>query len=119
MHVDHCPRHGDVDAILRSGHYMDRKGRFWMRNAIEWWTDTSRPWRSIPPSQMRTLILREQHREVCPGLRACEGHPVPHVVTYRGAGYFSAFGPYDGGFRRRPSLTEALDAARHMTGETP
>lgn len=125
-----CPEHGDVDAILASGEYRDRKGRTWFRcetpcvHGGGWWlprwsrVNRLEDWH-LTPDQMRTLIERDMHRAVCPGLRWCASHPAPHVIYWRGSRHYVAYNLATRQTETHPTLGAALDAARHTTGETP
>ena len=114
----HCSEHGDVDAILASGEYRDRKGRTWQPLGVGgvWWHSPSD--RTLTPDQMRFKIIRERHRGECPGLSACEGHPVPHVARHDRR-LWHAYPPHGVASNLYRTFGAALDAARHMTGETP
>lgn len=110
----------DIDAILASGQYVDRRGRVWLgagiNGGVRYWCTFTVPRRVATEDQLRLRIVREKHRATCPGLRRCHDHPVPHVLTWGrfGSDVYGAgenFGAY------RVSLAEALDAARRMTGE--
>lgn len=107
----------DVDAILASGEYRDRKGRTWvltsrLLGAPEWAHDVGDGWFVRTPDQMRTLITRDLHRDKCPGLALCERHPAPQVWK-EGHSWFLGTGWE---VIEYPTLAAALDAARHMTG---
>lgn len=120
-----CPVLGSADAIMTLGEYVDRRWRIWRRNRVGVWSHmkdfhpTYGPvYDRIGDAQMRLLIRRDQHRDVCPGLRDCEDHPVPHVMSYGGAAAWDAWGPGDWHVCSRPSLPEAFAAAeRLVTGE--
>ena len=60
----------DVDAILASGVYVDRRGSRWERTDqgeyTQWWSEDE--WPCIEHADMRRLIERDLHRETCPGL---------------------------------------------------
>ena len=113
----------DIDKILASGSYTDRNGREWSPwhdltgGPSEWirWGD-HRFEHPLTPDQMRLKIERDLHRAVCPGLRRCQEHPVPHVVYWRLSRSFAVYNlPAD---REEAAYTheQALEAARHMTG---
>lgn len=113
-----CPVHGCADAIMTLGEYVDRRWRIWRRNRVGVWSHmkdfhpTYGPvYDRIGDAQMRLLIRRDQHRDVCPGLRDCEDHPVPNVVSYGGAAAWDVWGPGDWYVCSRPSLPEAFAAA--------
>lgn len=117
----------DVDAILARGRYTDLKGRTWFKcvtlcaHGGGWWlaskglTRRLEDWH-LTHDQMRTLIVRDQHRETCPGLRRCQEHPVPHVVYWRLSRWFAVYDLPGGREETAYTLAEAIDAARHMTG---
>lgn len=119
-----CSVHGDVDAILASGTYADRKGRVWKSwedftgDYVEWIAESYTT--VLTPDRMRLKIVRDLHRDECPGLRECFTHPVPQVFTDEDGDFcaYPALGMPDLG-TWHPTLGVALDAARHMTGETP
>lgn len=114
-----CPVHGDVDSILASGRYVDRRGREWLYDPdFDIWVVSVQTHEYvtniegiIDPAQMRLMIERDQHRDVCPGLRDCDDHPVPNVVSYGGAAAWDVWGPGDWYVCSRPSLPEAFAAA--------
>lgn len=111
-----CPVHGDIDEILESGRYTDRRGRKWKNvthlNVESWAAEPyGRP--DILPAQMRLMIERDQHRGECRGLDSCTSHPVPHVLA--GRAFWGRFYVYEGGPRGiRSTLAEAMDAARAL-----
>lgn len=119
----------DVDAIMADGLYADRKGRWWRRSewlygSVEWLNYGSSGPYALTPAQMRTLIEcdlrrdeRDFHHDECPGLRYCNDHPVPQVVCFPGLRVFTAYGPNSTSSHDYPTHEQALDAARHMTGE--
>ncbi|RBP66407.1 hypothetical protein DFO66_103354 [Brevibacterium sanguinis] len=84
-----CPAHGDVDAILASGRYVDRRGVHWKALAAgQTWGRVNESGFAIggvmlTPDQMRLLIERDRHRDECPGLNRCWNHPVPKVAQSR------------------------------------
>ena len=116
-----------VDEILASGWYTDRRGRGWdyVETVTSWCSPeidaegASWGYRYLDTAQMRLLIERDMHRDVCEGLMTCTNHPVPHVVAYlRWAGVVQAY-PSDSdtsgrGGAVRPTLFEAMDAARAL-----
>ena len=109
----------DVDAILRSGEYTDRRGSRWghVRTAGLWvlWADPSRV--RLTPAQMKRLIVRDLHRAECPGLDSCGAHPVATVA--KGArGGWATFPPRCDVGRVRPTFAEAIAAAHNTTGDT-
>lgn len=113
-----CPVHGYADAIMTLGEYVDRRWRIWRRNRVGVWSHmkdfhpTYGPvYDRIGDAQMRLLIRRDQHRAVCPGLRECQNHPVPHVVSYGRSGYFTAHSECMDGSTFRDTLPEAFAAA--------
>ena len=113
-----CDVHGNVDALMAWGEYVDRRGSVWQHVQImsEWvlpvmgWANGS--W-YLNPAQMRLRIVREQHRDMCPGLDSCGTHPVATVA--KGAlGGWVAFPPhYDAG-RAHTTFAEAIDAAQQL-----
>ena len=109
----------DVDAILASGSYTDRRGTWWgYMRGIDRWVDREVT-TDLTPAQMRQKIVRDLHRTECPGLQACGNHPVPRVILRRWGRMSGLWGVTPGlGLAPiwRDTLTEALDAARHMTG---
>ena len=72
-----------VDEILIGHEYLDRRGRRWQK-LIEptGWVNMSEH-RFLTRNQMRLLIERDQHRDVCEGLQECGYHPVPFVEIFR------------------------------------
>lgn len=62
----------DVDAILASGVYVDRRGSRWERTDqggyTQWWSEDE--WPCIEHADMRRLIERDLHRAECPGLES-------------------------------------------------
>ena len=108
-----------VDEILIGHEYLDRRGRRWQK-LIEptGWVNMSEH-RFLTRNQMRLLVERDQHRDVCPGLRDCFAHPVPHVVSYqRNAGVVQAYPADRDHDARRASVhttfSRAMDAARAL-----
>ena len=102
-----------VDEILESGRYVDGRGGKWVRcsGAAEWlgWFCVSGGRPFLTTAQMRLLIERDQHRDECPGLWACEDHPVPAVTLsrmFRPRVYVNG-DPY-------AWFSEAMDAARAL-----
>jgi len=63
--------------------YKDRQNRLWNR------VNADHLWRCISSDQVMTdeaislLIVREAHRDDCPGLYYCSNHPVPFVCHSR------------------------------------
>ena len=113
-----CPVHGYADAIMSAGRYVDRRGRRWHLCPAKRWKHAAdiHPafgvlYDTLTPAQMRLMIERDQHRAVCPGLRDCDDHPVPNVVSYGGAAAWDVWGPGDWYVCSRPSLPEAFAAA--------
>ncbi|MCD1287315.1 MULTISPECIES: hypothetical protein [unclassified Brevibacterium] len=107
-----------VDEILTTGRYTDRRGREWAKHnyyhgTVEWMHPLGDGTCHInTPTQMRLLIERDMHRDVCEGLYRCSNHPTPKVLAY--AGLFTVTkarrlveAPYD-------TLPEAMDAARAL-----
>lgn len=82
-----CPVHGDPDAIMDSGVYVDRRSHVWrgsydlLYKTTRWEDETTG--HAATPDQMRLRIERDQHRDECPGLRRCSEHPVPVVAKSR------------------------------------
>ncbi len=121
-----CPVHGDVDAILKSGRYTDRRGRAWSYLPLtqKWFYPVfdhqgiSWPAEKTPTTQMRLLIERDQHRDGCEGLKRCEAHPVPFVNAYQMLKpvRFVAYRPndFDDEIGTFHTLPEAMDAARAL-----
>lgn len=107
-----CPEHGNVDAILASGTYTDRRGRKWKRcTTIGCWHKDPHPSPGTAPSDIRKIIERDQHRDVCRGLDSCILHPVPHVLAGRAwAGTYKVIGRY-GESRYGDTHAEAMTAA--------
>ena len=118
-----------VDGILAAGQYMDRRGQVWLRCPIEcflgggWFCRSAigsarkRAGWHLPESEMRLLIERDQHRDECPGLNACNGHPVPSVITpiawgNRDYEVYAAWANTASTFKQ--SLPAAMDAARAL-----
>ena len=116
-------RNMTVDEILATGRYTDRRGRAWDYFDTRVDYDRWQRWESrgdedliLEPDQMRLLIERDQHRDVCVGLHWCDSHPVPrvHFNIHTGAPIVIAGDEYifaDGGFS---SHAEAMDAARAL-----
>ena len=110
-----------VDEILATGRYTDRRGRAWGYFDTRVDYDRWQRWESrgdedliLEPDEMRLLIERDRHRDVCRGLAVCEDHPVPSVNCY-----FGVFEMWPGGKlwsrtqgRDYYTLSAALDAAR-------
>ena len=56
-----CPVHGEVEAILASGRYVDRSGSMWTKSFMgNMFTCDGR---MVTPDQMRLRIIRDQHRD--------------------------------------------------------
>ena len=100
------------DDFIESGWYVDRRGWHWFRidhrlgqwHHYEQWGE----WH-LSDTQMRLLIERDQHRDVCPGLYACHTHPVPIVWSGPASGrWFVDYGNWHN------TLPEAMDAARAL-----
>lgn len=111
-----------IDEILAAGWYTDKRGRSWRHLPLSGrWADQvidhqGIHWagQKIEADQMRLLIERDQHRDVCRGLDSCTSHPVPHVLAGRAhARVFTVVGRH---FESRygATLTEAIDAARAL-----
>ena len=102
-----------VDEILIGHEYLDRRGRRWQK-LIEptGWVNMSEH-RFLTRNQMRLLIERDQHRDVCPGLHDCGDHPVHHAVFYRWERAFRVYEPDPNSVEtiRCETLPEAMDAA--------
>lgn len=104
-----------VDEILATGHYTDRRGREW-KNITHWnvesWAAEPYGKPDILPDEMRLLIERDMHRDVCPGFRDCAFgiHPVPIVYHAELLGWWMV------NTRRLDAgtLAEAMDAARAL-----
>lgn len=108
----------DVDAILASGVYVDRRGSRWERTDqggyTQWWSEDE--WPCIEHADMRRLIERDLHRAECPGLDACGTHPV--VTVAKGSlGGWAAFPPRCDIGRVRLTFAEVIAAAHDMTGD--
>jgi len=116
----------DIDRILASGRYTDRRGREWVRRLFlrpnTRWVNIIRdrdgigwPGEKISDVQMRLLIERDQHRDVCKGLRVCGDHPVPHVVYYPSEPMFVVWdADSEGGSTDFATLPEAMGSARAL-----
>lgn len=119
-----CSEHGEVEHILASRRYTDRRGRVWKERPSGVWSHVEQ---IVPvlgvlystrlPDQMRLLIERDQHREECVGLNACWCHPVPSVITSCESGgekleVYAAHASVPTKFR--DTLPEAMDAARAL-----
>ena len=105
-----------VDEILATGQYTDRRGRAWDYFDTRVDYDRWQRWESrgdedliLEPDEMRLLIERDQHRDVCPGLYNCMNHHVP-IVWYGGIseGWCVDLGNW------HSSLSDAMDAARAL-----
>lgn len=117
-----CSVHGDVDSILASAQYIDRRGRRWLYDPdFDIWVVSVQTYEYVTSiegivdhDQMRLLIERDRHRSECPGLYECYDHPVPMAIKGR-----TLFGwmtwPYTGIY---DTLAEAFAAAEQLaTGE--
>ena len=107
-------RNMTVDEILATGKYTDRRGREWVRGEVcegHWYQYQSD--QLISDSEMRLLIERDLHRDVCPGLHDCGDHPVHHAVFYRWERAFRVYEPDPNSVEtiRCETLPEAIDAA--------
>lgn len=75
-----------VDEILAHGRYTDRRGRTW-KNVTHWnvesWAAEPYGKPDILPEEMRLLIERDMHRDVCGGIAECYSHPVVSVIWHR------------------------------------
>lgn len=113
-----------VDEILASGRYTDRRGRRFGRIAspstyrgewLQWWPEI-RPYPDevLSPDQMRLLIERDMHRDVCPGLQGCHlEHPSPRVKASYGKYFvYRPFSIFHEEFYE--NLPGAMDAARAL-----
>lgn len=119
-----CPEHGELEHILATGRYTDRRGRVWkiVRSPLigTWWgtprTDDVKL--VLHENKMRLLIERDQHRDECEGLKRCEAHPVPFVNAYQmfKPVRFVAYRPndFDDEIGTFHTLPEAMDAARAL-----
>lgn len=118
-----CDVHGAVDALMAWGEYWDRRGRKWIRlnfggECYEWQPEAAHYANPLGPGldtdQMRLRIVREQHREVCPGLRGCRDHAAPKVLSWRGHWWL------EDGWETTPfpTFAEAIDAAQQLAKET-
>ena len=105
-----------VDEILIGHEYLDRRGRRWQK-LIEptGWVNMSEH-RFLTRNQMRLLVERDQHRDVCPGLIDCDNHPAPSVLLTKGGELeFLVFGPRQvRSIRAFDYHSEAMDAARAL-----
>ena len=117
-----CDVHGNVDALMAWGECVDRQGGAWQYVQImSEWAPPVMGWANGPrylnPAQMRLRIVREQHREVCPGLLHCRNHPVPTVTVPRRLGcyYIYVAGEQCG---HEHDLEWAIDAAQRLAKET-
>ena len=114
-------RNMTVDEILATRFYLDRAGRGW--NAVTFWAsatglDTVQKWvgrlGTLSQEQMRLLIERDQHRDVCPGLQTCKEHPAPYVwIGVSGSLYHEPAWGFNDGYGHN-TLPEAMDAARAL-----
>lgn len=112
-----------VDEILASGSYTDRYGREWeeftVGGRIEWaWIhDTGVRVSPIARARIRVFIERDQHRDVCRGVRDCQVHPVPRVFQFVGPlGRWSALDSGRSALHdsAHPTFPAAMDAARAL-----
>lgn len=118
-----CDVHGNVDALMAWGEYWDRRGRKWtiVGYGGKWGLVNERGFAMggilTAPAQMRLRIVREQHREVCPGLLYCSNHPAPTVTVPRRLGcyYIYVAGEQCG---HEHDLEWAIDAAQRLAKET-
>lgn len=122
-----------IDEILASGRYTDRLGRRWSSRP-SWTTPDGRGvwshaarlakvpggamFNILDPAQMRLLIERDQHRDVCVGIKRCEDHPVHFVQIYHRfpTTRFVVYGPreWDDEKAYFHTLAEAMNAARAL-----
>ena len=115
-----CDVHGSVDALMAWGEYVDRRGRPWAIVGFggEWGLVDKRGFAMggvlTAPAQMRSRIVREQHREVCPGLAQCEPHPFPMIWRAAKGRWWHGTG---WAVNEYPTFAEAIAAAHNMTGE--
>lgn len=58
--------------------------------------------------------IRDEHRDVCPGLRWCLTHPVVTVDRNRLSKSWQVWGPGDWHRTSRGTHSEAMDAARAL-----
>lgn len=111
-----CDVHGDVDALMEWGEYVDRRGGVWQHVQImsEWvlpvmgWANGSR---YLNPAQMRRRIVRERHRAECPGLAQCEPHPFPMIWRAAKGRWWHGTG---WSVNEYPTFAEAIDAAQQL-----
>lgn len=118
-----CSEHGEIDHILASCRYTDRRGRPWKvepspRDGIWWGTPHDDEFMLVMRNdKMRLLIERDMHRDVCEGLGFCLEHPVPSVITSVPR-VFEVFGVRNSSATHAdllaPTLPEAMDAARAL-----
>ena len=113
-----------VDETLATGQYTDRRGREWRHIHGDrrwfhepdglWFKDGKKVIKMVHTPQMRLLIERDMHRDVCPGLQTCKEHPAPYVwIGVSGSPYHEpAWGFNDGDGHN--TLSEAMDAARAL-----
>lgn len=115
----------NIDEILRSGWYRDRRGRYWLQCQISdcafggWWgyggpVETGR---HTTEDAIRLMIQREQHRAACSGLHLCSHHPMPRVlIRYRWGTdiYFISFGPGCRSGATHDTLAEAMDGGYEL-----
>ncbi|WP_240373114.1 hypothetical protein [Brevibacterium zhoupengii] len=119
----------DVDEILASGQYGDRRGRRWEHQASLSWDEVAGFYRTeeigwcrmrglslvgeiITHDQMRLLIERDQHRDVCLGMWECHDHPAPRVAVIESD--YGSFAPNSRIYDQHDTLAEAMDAARAL-----
>lgn len=107
-----------INEILASGQYTDRRGREWVHKHKDgrWFYEPDGP-RGIDmmhSAQMRLRIERDQHKDVCPGLRWCLTHPVASVDRNRLSKSWQVWGPGDWHRTSRGTHAEAMDAARAL-----
>ncbi|WP_432789265.1 hypothetical protein QYM46_13075 [Brevibacterium sp. K11IcPPYGO002] len=112
-----------VDEILASGRYTDKRGRGWdyVETVASWCSPVidgegvSWGYRYLDEAQMRLLIERDKHRDVCRGLPHCGTHPVPAVVSWTTPIGYPQYGAHWRGRHHYTStLSEAMDAARAL-----
>ena len=118
-------RNMTVDEILATGRYTDRRGRAWDYFDTRVDYDRWQRWESrgdedliLEPDEMRLLIERDQHRDVCAGLYGCDDHPVLKVTRKRRRGSigFWVWSPIDrkGIVASTGTLAAAISAARAL-----
>lgn len=115
---DACSEHGEIDDIVKTGHYVDRQGDEWVFCGDVWSAAPNYRGKIVATdAQMRLLIERDQH--VCQGLRRCFDHPVPHVLIAEwDHSRFGGFMVYPAGDElvagEYDFHDEAMDAARAL-----